>query len=133
MPNNPNPEEVAFAQKRMKLQAVLAPYFVERVQSPDFHPLQIGGDIATADGNRPRENTIEGQSLITSARFKTTDGKSHELALLIQHSDAWWPVVTVHSDQGGPTQSIAISGDIDEAIPGLKKLIDGAFDRARSS
>lgn len=128
MPDKPSPQEIAFAQMRMKLQSSLAPYFVQRIESSDFQSCEIGGDLATADGRRPRENTIKGQSLITSARFTTADGAYHEVALTIQHTDEWWAAVTVLSNQGGPTPTIIIKNDVDAALPELKKLIDDTFD-----
>jgi hypothetical protein len=129
----PSPQEIAFAQKRMKLQEILSPCFVEQAQSPDFHAIEMSGEIATADGRGPRENTIKGQSLVTSARFITANGVSHQLALVIQHTDDWLPAVTVHTNQGGPVKTIIIRDGVDEAIPELKKMIGDAFDRARNS
>lgn len=113
----------------MKLQSELAPHFVKRVESSGFQSCEIGGDLATADGKRPRDNTIKGQSLITSAHFTTMDGTYHEVALTIQHTDEWWAAVTVLSNQGGPTPTIIIKDDVDAALPELKKLIDDTFDR----
>jgi hypothetical protein len=43
MPDNPSLQEIAFAQKRMKLQSILAPYFVKRVESSEFQNCEIGG------------------------------------------------------------------------------------------
>ena len=125
--NKPSPAEIAFAQKRFQIQAALAPYFLQRVESSGFQACEVDGDLATADGTRLREDTIKGQSLITRARLTTADGVFHEVGLMIQHTEEWWPAVTVFTNHGGPTPTTVIKNDVDAAIPDLKKRIDEVF------
>lgn len=126
---HPSPKEIAFARQRRRLSDELAPYFLERIQAADFPAFDIDGDIDTLGGGPPRENTIYGQSFIFRARIHPTGSESHELQLLIQHTEEWYPAVTVLSDDGGPQQTIVIRDDLEGAIQSLKQLIDAAIEK----
>ena len=135
MPNTPSSGEIAFARKRFELGRLLVPYFVEKFTLGNHQPIHLNGDFATTDGRSIREDTIKGQSLIWSARFKDADDvfdeRIHQVTLTIQHTAEWLPAITIHSDLCGPVPTTIITGEVEVAIPSLKKLIDAAFNIAR--
>jgi hypothetical protein len=129
----PGTQEIAFAQMRMRLQDELSPYFMELAQSPDFELIEFEAALKTKDGGPPLGHTIKDQTMTTSAELRTADGNLHRLMLLIQHTEEWYAAITVQSDAGGPTQTIIVRRDVDEALPALKSLIDEAFGVIRRS
>jgi hypothetical protein len=130
MPDKPSEDEIAFAQKRFKLQDALGPYFCERAQNCDLQPTVIKGELLTADGGPPRENTIEGQALGWTAIFDAQDGTKRECSVLIRHTPNWESVVTFHSNQQGIEPTVFVRGELDASIAEIKRLIDGALTRA---
>src|SRR5207248_2211743 len=96
-----------------------------------FRAFDISGSIDTIGGGPPRENTLYSQAFVFPARVETADSESHEVQLLIQHTEEWHAAVTVLTDDGGPQQTVIVREDAAAAVPELKKMIDRAIDTIR--
>lgn len=127
----PGPEEIAFAQKRRRLSDELAPYFLAAIEAAGFPAFDLKGSIDSIGGGLPRDDTVYGQAFVFPARIQTASGEWNEVQLLIQHTEEWYPAVTVLTQDGGPHQTIIIRNDLEDAIPKLKLLIDDAIDQLR--
>lgn len=133
MEDKPSPEEITFARMRRTLSDELAPYFVDRIQAAGFPAFDINSSIETLGGGPPGEDTLYGQAFSFPAHIETKDGESHDVQLLIQHTEEWYAAVTVLSEDGGPQQTIIIRDDVSGAIPELKRMIDSAIEKIRNA